>query len=292
MGGSSGGSTKRTLRHAPYLEHAHHEFLDVMRAQRNIAIAASPYADYTFEPIEEDFFGVGYLISNFPSLYDMFGKFMAGFDVDGMWNKAVASILSPEEVQENIQEQVKLIDDRIILHDLPEYQHQMRDANAVVSSSYVIGAAMMEDERVKSISKLSLEAMTALIPKAEEKWINSLNWNQKVIKRYALTMRDYFSVRIATDDMQYGMAHKNLVWPLDVLDYEARGLAAFDPKTPQAEVSEKPFAQTTLGRTVTIVSWTVTGAYIGSEILPGWGTLIGGVIGFIIGLADAFILNA
>lgn len=291
MGGSGSTGGKKTLRHAPYLEHAHSEFLQVMKAQRNIAIAVSPYADYTFEPVEEDFFGVGYLISSFPSLYDMFGKFMAGFDVEGMWTKAVASILSPEEVQENIQEQVKLIDDRIVLHDLPEYQRKMRDSNSVVSSSYVIGTAMMEDERVKSVGKLSLEATTALIPKAEEKWINGLNWNQDVIKRYALTMRDYFSVRIATDEMQYHMAHKNLMWPLDVLDYERAGLAAFDPKTPQAEYTEKPFAQTTAGRAISIVSWTATGAYIGSEIYPGIGTVVGGVIGFAVGLIDAFILN-
>ena len=47
----------------------------------------SPYLDYEGIAIEAAFFSAGYTIASFPSLYDMYGKFMAGLDVDTLFSQ-------------------------------------------------------------------------------------------------------------------------------------------------------------------------------------------------------------
>jgi hypothetical protein len=80
--GGGGGDTETTVRYAGYIEDKHKDFLNVVAAQRANIIDDSPYAGFVDIDIDPAFFGTGYLISSFPSLYDMFGKFMAGLDID------------------------------------------------------------------------------------------------------------------------------------------------------------------------------------------------------------------
>jgi hypothetical protein len=284
--------TTTAMRYAPYVEEHHNIFLDVMTARREVAIAVSPFADYSFDVIDEDFFGVGYLVSSFASLYDMFGKFMAGIDIDTLWNAAVTAVLTPSEVQDHINEQKAFLDAQIDMKVLPDFQHEMRDINAVASSSFVVGAAMIEDKRVKDLAVICTEAIAQLIPTASKQWKNTLDWNKGLITTYAKLMRDYFSSRMTTDEAHYKMGVDGEMWPFTVLDYERKGLKALTPVTKQAKQLAAGFAGSPAMKAVIIMSWTIQGAYIGSEITPGWGTVIGGVIGFVIGLADAFLLQS
>lgn len=282
--------TTTTMRYAPYVEEHHNVFLDVMEARREVAIAVSPFASYTFDVIDEDFFGVGYLISSFASLYDMFGKFMAGLDVETLWNAAVTAVLTPAEVQDHINKQKEILDAQIILKTLPDFQRGMRDINAVASSSFVVGTAMIEDRKIKDLGVICTEAISQLIPTAQKQWKDTMDWNKGLITTYAKLMRDYFSSRMATDEAHYKMGVDGEMWPFTVLDYERKGLKALTPVTKQAKQLAAGFAGSPAMKAVIVLSWTIQGAYIGSTWGP-YGTAIGAVIGFIIGLADAFLLQ-
>jgi hypothetical protein len=290
MGSSSSETTTTVMRYAPYVEEHHNIFLDAMTAQREVAIAVSPFASYTFDVIDEDFFGVGYLVSSFASLHDMFGKFMAGLDIETLWNAAVTAVLTPSEVQDHINAQKEILDAQVILKTLPNFQHKMRDINAVMSSSFVVGTAMIEDKKIKDLGVICTEAIAQLIPTAQKQWKDALDWNKGLITTYAKLMRDYFSSRMTTDEAHYKMKTDDLLWPFTVLDYERKGLKALSPVTKQAKKIQAAVGGPAM-RVVTIISWTLQGAYIGSEIYPGWGTAIGAVVGFLVGLADAFLLQ-
>jgi len=70
-GGGGGGDQKTEVRYADYVEKAHKDFLNVMKSKRNAVIDDSPYTGFTDISYEVGFFGAGYTIASFPSLYDM-----------------------------------------------------------------------------------------------------------------------------------------------------------------------------------------------------------------------------
>jgi len=100
MGSSGSGNTTETtvIRFAPYIESYHAAMLYTVVSVRNSIISDSPYADYTDLDVDKAMFGVGYAISNFASLYDMYGKFMAGLDVDALFGRVFNSIYDQGEI--------------------------------------------------------------------------------------------------------------------------------------------------------------------------------------------------
>lgn len=289
MGGSSSQTlSSETRRYAPYIESAHKNFFAVISTSRDVALAANPYDGYAFDTIDGNFFSVGYVMANYPSLYEMFGKFMAGLDIDSLWRKAVDTILTPDEIKQNITEKADALDQKIDTETLPKYQQEMRDLNAVNTSTYCVGKSVIEDGRVKELVKISMEAASGLLPSLEKNWLEGMNFNADVVKRYALIMKDYFSSKIYSDEGFYHNAVEELLWPFRVLEYERKGLFALAPNTATAAKQQMGFMQTNAGKWVSVVSWALTGAQIGSEIYPGWGTLIGAVVGAVLGIGMNF----
>ena len=289
MGGSSSQNlSSETRRYAPYIEAAHNNFFTVMSASRDVALAANPYDGYTFDTIDNEFFSIGYVMANFPSLYETFGKFMAGLDIDALWRKAVDAILTPDEIKQNISEQSDTLNRKLEIESLPEHQQKMRDLNAVQSSTYCVGKAMLDDKRVKQIGQISFEETSKLIPELEKHWLHNLNFNADVVKKYALIMKNYFMSRMTTDEGHYHKAAEDALWPFKVLEYNRKGLFALAPNTLTSIRQQTMFSQTDAGKWVSVVGWAVTGAQIGSEIYPGWGTLIGAVVGAVLGIGMNF----
>jgi len=293
MGSSSSNSGDMTISIRPpdYVMPFHENFLTEVVAQIEGSIGASPYVDFTYDNIDEDFFGIGYLISSYASLYDMFGKFMAGLDLESLWKDSAIAILTPSEIHAYAIEEKRKLDDRIDMETLPMYQRIMRDLNAVGSSSFVIGCTNIEDERVKEFAKISLDATTKLLVKAEDKFITELGWCRDMIGNYAKIMKKYFSYRIDTDTKRYTLLAEDVLWPFTVLDYERRALNALGPQwleNNQDKVDNWYEKNKTLVGAVSILMWTIQGAYIGSSY-PPYGTVIGAVIGFVIGVALYFL---
>lgn len=289
MGGSSSGNlSKETKRYAPYIENAQYRFFAVMASNRDVALAANPYDGYAFDYADSSFFSIGYVMANFPSLYETFGKFMAGMDIDYLWHKAVDAILTPDEIKQSIDEKAVALDQKILTETLPKYQHEMRDLNAVNTSTYCIGKSAIEDGRVKELGKISMEATAGLLPSLEKNWLETLNFNTDVVKRYALIMKGYFTSRITSDEGFYHNSVEEVLWPFRVLEHERKGLFALAPNTKVAAQQQAGFMQSPAGKWVSVVSWALTGAQIGSEIYPGWGTLIGAVVGAVLGIGMNF----
>ena len=172
-GGGGGGAPANTtnqqyIRYAPYIETRHSDFLTTVYKERLTAIEdGSPFADYTDVEVNDAFFGAGYLIASFPSLYDMYGKFMAGLDIEVLWSQIFEDTVNSSVVDDLVAAEGALLDDDIEASSLPRLQTGMRDINSVVSSSFVIGKALIEDARTKSISKFSAQLKYNLIPAAQ-----------------------------------------------------------------------------------------------------------------------------
>ena len=78
-GGSSSSSTpawqSKEIRFAPYIEARHSSLLEAAYVARLGALNNSPYSDYVDIDYDSAIIGIGYTITSFPALYDMFKQF-------------------------------------------------------------------------------------------------------------------------------------------------------------------------------------------------------------------------
>lgn len=268
MGGGGGSSNPYTwteIRYAPYIEARHTDFLYTVYFARVGAISNSPFAGYTDIEVDDAFFGAGYTISSFPSLYDMYGKFMAGLDIEALWTQEYNDTINSPVVNDLIAAEGALIDDEIETTSLPRLQTGMRDMNAVMSSSFVVGKSLIEDTRTKMVAKFSADLKYRLIPIAQERWNTHLNWNKLTVGTYAEIMKLYFSAKTDVDEINYAMAAKNTLWPFTVLDFERAGIGALQGST----TSKQDVAGASTASRV--LSGALTGAAMGAQV----GALIG-----------------
>lgn len=283
MGGSSKGG-KTEIRYAGYIENQHYTFLAKVAQNREIALADNPFTAYTDIEVDAGFFGTGYTIANFPALYDMYGKFMAGLDIDVLYDQMLEDTLNSGVVSDLVSAEADLMDDDITSNVVPRLQTGMRDINAVMGSSYVIGRAIVEDARVKSLAKYGAELKYRLLPAVESRWQSHLQWNQNVVGIYAEIMKFYFSAKTDVDDINYSMAAKGTLWPFTVLDFERAALGAL-----QGAVNQKTdvAGASTAKRAMSgALSGAAMGAQVGAQIGQNggaYGAAIGAVVGGIAG---------
>jgi len=253
-GGGSGGDTETTIRFAGYIEDKHKDFLNILAAQRESDIDNSPFANYTELPVDVAFFGTGYLISSFPSLYDMYGKFMAGLDIDTLYSQIFEDTVNAPEINNLVSAEATMMDDDIEMNVIPRFQTGMRDMNAVMSSSYVLGRAAIEDARVKSLSKFSAELKYRMIPIATDRWRTHLDWNKHTVAMYVEIMRTYYQTKTNIEEHFYHISELDAKWPWTVLSQERAGLGALQgAKTSDSEYRKKMGWQETIGTIASVI---------------------------------------
>lgn len=273
MSGDSGGDQTITTRYAPYIEDKHQAFLNEVASYRAALTDDSPFDGYSDIVIEAAFFGTGYTISSFPSLYDMYGKFMAGLDIDTLFSQVFEDTVNAPEVNDLVAAEADLLDDDIETNSLPRLQLGMRDINSVIASTFVVGKSIIEDAREKSLSKFSAELKYRLIPVAADRWKTHLEWNKAVIMTYAEIMKLYYSAKMDVTDFNYSMNAKDKLWPFTVLDYERAALGALQGATKQtSDVAGSSTAERA-------ISGALSGAAVGGMIGGPVGAAVGGLLG-------------
>jgi len=292
MGSSGGGTPEHTstrVRYAQYIEDKHSNFLATIQSARIAVINDSPFIDYTDIEVDDAFFGAGYTIASFPSLYDMYGKFMAGLDVEALWSQIFEGTVNPSVVEDLVAAEGDLIDDEIETTSVPRLQTGMRDINSVMSSSFVVGKSIIEDSRTKLVAKFSADLKYHLIPIAQARWEAHLNWNKLVITTYAEIMKLYYLTKTDINEINYAMASKDRLWPFTVLDFERAALGALQGATNQK--TDVAGASTAAKVLAGAMSGAALGASVGGQIsASGGGTYAGtgSLVGAGLGAAAAY----
>jgi hypothetical protein len=283
-----GGGTHRVtsqtniLRYAPYIEDHHYTFLNLVAQYRAATIGDNPFTGYTTVEIDDAFFGTGYTISSFPALYDMYGKFMAGLDVDALYTQTYEDIMNSGVVNALVANEANMMDDDIDTNIMPRFKEGMRDINSVLSSSFVVGKAVIEDARTKALSKFSAGLKYQTLPLVTERWKTHLEWNKNVTMTYAEIMKLYYSAVMDIDDHNYALGAQARLWPFTVLEYEKAALGALQG----AQVSTSKGVAGSGGASTAskAITGAISGAAAGSAINFPYGTIIGGVVGLAAGL--------
>jgi len=293
-GGGGGGTNINYVRYAPYIEDKHSHFLSAVERYAEKARENNPFKNYDDVDVEDAFFGVGFTISSFPSLYDMYGKFMAGLDIDALYSQIFTTVTNSPEVNALIAAESVSMDDDIETTSLPRLELGARDLNSVMSSSFIVGKSIVEDAKVKALSKFSAQLKFNLIPLAESIWKTHLEWNKGVVGVYSEIMKFYFSAKTDTDEINYAMAAKSALWHFTVFDFQRACLGALQGATVQkSDVAGASTASKVLSGALSGASM---GAMIGGQISPAvaanattgaaasaggapWGAGIGAILG-------------
>jgi len=284
MGGGGGSSSEKTeVRYAPYLENNHGDFIDTMRLYREAIIDESPFSGYVDIEIDDAFFGAGYVISSFPSLYDMYGKFMAGLDIDALYNQLFEDTVNSTEVSNLVAAEAAFLEDDIDANTLPRFQTGMRDINSVIASSFVIGKTLIEETRLKAVAKFSAELKYKLIPVVSDRWKTHLEWNRGMISTYAEMMKLYYAAKIDVDDANYSFAAKNRLWPFTVMEYERAAIGALNGAAAASSGGVAGASQSSKA-----IGGALAGAAAGAMMTPT-NPLMGGLIGGALGLGASFL---
>jgi hypothetical protein len=273
-GGGGGGDTETTIRYPPYVEEAHQAFLAEMAARRAAAIDVSPYADYPgITDYPDAFFGIGYTISSFPSLYDMYGKFMAGLDVETLFTQILDDSINNVAIGNRVAAHSVELSDDIIANAEPRLAAGLRDINSVISSSFIVARTMLETARLKELSKYDSELRVKMLPVAVQRWSTHLEWNKGVVMTYAEIMKLYFSAAMDINNHNYNIWAKDALWPFTVLDYERAGLGALTGASKTKTDGGPSDSQSAIGGAL-------TGAAAGYMVGGPVGAVIGGALGF------------
>lgn len=238
MGGKGQSTSDTTVRFAPYIEAMHQDFVAALLAEEDAALQANPYAAFVDIDIEDAFFGAGYVMSSFPSLYDMFGKFMAGLDVDILFDEVFEDTINGPVIDAVIADEADKLSDDLENEASPRFELGMRDINAVMSSTFVVGKAMMEVGRTKALSRFSSSFRASLLPVVTERWSRHLEWNKNVIDSYMGVMKLYFAAKHDISDLNFENQTKKVLWPFSVLEFERAAIGTMN-QPQQTKTTEK-----------------------------------------------------
>lgn len=224
-GGSSSGGTY-TMRYAGYIEARHKVFLNDTYAHRKAIISDNPYDGFTDVPVDAGFFGTGYLLASFPAMFDVYGKFVAGLDIDALWEEILESTTESPAAKALVTAESALLNEELEETVLPKFMTGMRDMNATMSSTFINGKALLYGSKQKQLAKFSSELKWKLVGVAQDRYKAHLAWNQSVASSYADLFKTYFGVKDGITRLNYDIKSKDSLWPLTVLDYERANLGA------------------------------------------------------------------
>lgn len=303
MGGSGGGSKDNTIRYSPYLEAAHsvilnHDGVDVpdlsVVSAMNAAWGNSPYGGGIEFDLDNQFFGIkdadtgeSYVLTDFPSLWDMFGKFIAGLDVHNLFLQTYNGLADSAEVDNAVNAQAAMLDDDVESKVLPRFHAGMRNINSVQSSSFAVGRMLIEDTRIKVLNKFASELRLKIWDVSTDMWKAHLNWNSSVIATYSTMYKLYHSTQVDVDAHVMDRAGKDVMFDLEVFRYYRDMLSIISGADASASPAGLSQTQKALSGTI---GGAAAGASVGSAVMAGtatgatsggiWGAAIGAVLGF------------
>lgn len=291
MGSGGGGGSSGKVDFPTYQKDIHKQLFfgvnNVITAESGImealnhVLGNSPFADYTPIETEPMFFGPGYDGSHFPALWDMFGKFMAGLDIEVLWSQVYNETIDGPELSSIVAAHAADSSYDLLVEAYPRFHAGMRDINAVQSSAFAIGRSIIENSRHRDITKFAANIRTNAFQMAQARWGTHLDWNKTVIAAYQDMFRLFFQAKMDTESVNRDFKGKDIMWDLRAFEYPRSMIGALQGGALAGGGQETSQVVKSISGTA---GGAATGAVIGSYVATSssggpWGAVIGGVVG-------------
>ncbi len=297
--GGGGGGSSGHVSHSAYLETIHADWLNSSGADTvvnsvtdaiNAALASSPWTSQVAYNPDTD-------ISAYLAVISTFDTMLAGMndktDWDSFYNQASTTItsLDTSTINADIEAYGAVLDDQLVSVTLPRFRRGMQDINAVVSSAFVIGEAVIEGFRDRDVAKYasSLRASSAIerpkiLLSGTEQMIkmmmNRLGLEDSYMKTYIEATRIKIVAKKEENDRNMAIDERDALWDLEAFQYGANVMAAIQGGTVANKVKEPSALSSAIGGAL-------SGAAAGAMITHG--NPIGIGIGAVLGIASSFL---
>jgi hypothetical protein len=269
MGGkSSGGDTETTIRYAGYIEGAHKAMIQSAITLEAAIMDRNPYTALTIDEPDDAFFGAAYTITSYPTLYDMFGKFVAGLDIEVLWNQEITDSVYGAVLNEIVAADSDMMDDELE-SQISKMKAGMRDINSVMATGFMVTDGNMRDTKIKALYKERADLRNHFATLGQDRWSKHLQWNQNVISQYMELNRLYWATKMDNLNIKGEMLSKDVLWGFTVLDHKRVIVACLQGAT-DSKVK---------GQEASKVGKAISGAMGGAALGGMLGSAIGGTVG-------------
>src|SRR5574340_76125 len=163
MGG--GGNSAGSNDWPGYMKQVHYDWLNhsgqdglkysvtalISRAQGN-----SPYGQFVaVNPVT-------YFVTPKFTVFDVLDTFKS-LDVTKLWSQTQADVLNSDVLLNAVKSHSTFLHDELETNILPKFRAGMRNINAVMSTSFVIGETQLHNQVIKALSKFTSEVQLKLL---------------------------------------------------------------------------------------------------------------------------------
>lgn len=286
-GGAGGGSPGSTA-YPAYMQATHNQWLDntgtdamvySITALMNIAMSGpSPFAGFPIVNVDQSFLGQYGDLSSYISPYERLTD-LGCLNVDDMFNSYITD--DGVIIANLIQAESDLMDDEVLTKIMPKFHAGMIDANAVQSSSFVLGEALIWGQKIKALAKSDAEIRRERLVSGQDIALKrtqlSIEYNRLLVTISIEAARIYTAARHDVDGFTAELAAKDRLFDLSIYQYGVNVMSslhgsAVSPPDPGSGKSGFGGA----------ISGAMSGAAMGYMVS---GSVFGAAIGGAVGLA-------
>jgi len=287
--GGGGGGSSGTVDYPAYMKTWHGAALDGGGADVmansvtdaiNSAFGNSPWTTQTAYDPDADIVN---MLAAPNALQTMVTLLSAGTSLDTL----ISSILDTTRIDTVVTEFAADLDARLISEVLPRFNSGMRDINAVQSSAFVIGRALIEENQDRQVAKFSADMHSKA---GSDDAIQVIGMKLDYQKAVAQLLAESYRVKIVAkkeeNDVNMDIDEKDGLWDVELFQYGGNVLAAIGGGVANPKTAKGPSqAQSAIGGAM---SGAAAGAMVGS-VVPVIGTAVGAVVGGVLGAASSFL---
>lgn len=274
-GGGGGGGGAGIVDYPAYMKTFHENVLgdgavtDDITAVMDAAIGSSPYAAMTaYDPDA----ALTSLVAAPGTLQTLVNLLSAGTTLDTL----ISDILDPTRIDDVVDEYAADFDARLTAETLPRFEAGMRNINAVVSSAFVLGRALIEENQDRQVAKFSADLH---LKGASDDALKVIQLKLEYQKSASQMIAEAYRIKIVAKkeeaDINNEIDGKDALWDLEVFQFGANMLAAIGGGTA---------VNKGVSSTASMIGGAMSGAAAGAMVGGAPGAVVGGVLGAAAGL--------
>lgn len=276
-GGSSGGGGggSGAVSYPAYMQTVHNDWLDNTGVDTisdsitdvmNSALGNSPWlAQSAYDPDTD----IAAMITAEGLLQTLVDLLSSGTTLDAL----VTNVLDESRIDDLVDEFEADAAARLTSTILPRFRRGMQDINAVVSSAFVIGEAVIEAEQERNVNKFSAELHAKAGVDSALQLVNLKLEYQRIA---SAMLTEIYRMKIVAkkeeNEVEMKIDESDALWDLEVFQYGANLLAGIGGGTANPNTKQPTTTQSVIGGAL-------SGAAAGAMVGGPTGAVVGGILG-------------
>jgi len=201
-------------------------------------------------------------------------------------NTLVSNVLDESRLDDAVDEFSADLAARLTTEVLPRYEAGMRDINAVTSSAFAIGRAVIEEGQTREVSKFSAGLHLKAFGDDALRLVALRLESQRALAQLDIESNRLQIVALKEQiDTNLKIDEADALWDIQLFQYGSNVLASIGGGTVDPNLKEPSTARSVIGGALSGVA---AGAMVGSTV-PGLGTAAGALAGGVLGAAAALL---